>query len=93
MAGNTLENMDKSSFSPMMQKYLETKEKYKDYTREDIDRLYRDKENLATNLKFIKENNKKTLAQVFTDVRYKKEDNEYFSEVFLKIIKEQGFRF
>ena len=30
MAGNTLENMDKSSFSPMMQKYLETKEKYKD---------------------------------------------------------------
>ena len=68
-------------------------EKYKDYTREDIDRLYRDKESLATNLKFIKENNKKTLAQVFTDVRYKKEDNEYFSEVFLKIIKEQGFRF
>jgi len=30
MAGNTLENMDKSSFSPMMQRYLETKEQYKD---------------------------------------------------------------
>ena len=31
---------------------------------------------------FIKENNKETLAQVFTDVRYKKEDNIAFSKHF-----------
>ena len=37
------------------------------------------------------ENNKETLAQVFTDVRYKKEDNEVMSENLWKVIKKQGF--
>ena len=39
------------------------------------------------------ENKKETLAQVFTDVRYTRQNNEYFSDVFLKVIKEQGFEF
>jgi len=42
-------------------------------------------------MQFIAENNKTSLAQVFTDVRYKKEDNEYFSEKFLEVIRKQGF--
>ena len=44
-------------------------EKYKDYTADDINLYYEAKESLAENKKFIAENNKETLAQVFTDVR------------------------
>ncbi len=40
---------------------------------------------------FVKENNKETLAQVFTDVRYKKADNVYFSKMLLQVLKDQGF--
>jgi nitroreductase len=66
-------------------------ETYHDYSEEDIDRLYAYKESLPENLKFIAENNKETLAQVFTDVRYKKADSELFSEVLLETLKKQGF--
>ncbi|MBR6538486.1 MAG: NADPH-dependent oxidoreductase [Bacteroides sp.] len=66
-------------------------ETYHDYSADDIDRLYAYKESLPENLKFIEENKKETLAQVFTDVRYKKADNELFSEVLLETLKKQGF--
>ena len=68
-------------------------EQYKDYTSEDIDRIYAEKESLPESKKYITENNKETLAQVFTDVRYPKANNEHFSDIFLKIIREQGFQF
>lgn len=67
------------------------RENYSDYTPEVIDELYRDKEVLEANKQFVRENNKETLAQVFTDVRYTRKNNEYFSEVLLKVLKEQGF--
>lgn len=66
-------------------------ETYHDYSAEDIDRIYLQKEQRADSLQYIKENNKETLAQVFTDVRYKKEDNVYFSRMLLKVLEEQGF--
>lgn len=66
-------------------------ESYVDYTPESIDELYSEKEALEVNKQFVKENNKETLAQVFTDVRYTKKNNEYFSEVLLKVLKDQGF--
>ena len=66
-------------------------ESYQDYTPEWIDRFYKEKEELPANQQFVKENEKKTLAQVFTDVRYTKKNNEYFSEVLLQVLKEQGF--
>lgn len=67
------------------------KEYYKNYTENDIDLLYSGKEKRTDSLQFIAENNKKTLAQVFTDVRYKKADNIHFSNVLLKVLKDQGF--
>lgn len=67
------------------------KEVYHDYSDADIDRLYLEKEQRADSRQFMKENNKETLAQVFTDVRYKKEDNIHFSKVLLKVLEEQGF--
>lgn len=66
-------------------------ESYADYTPESIDVLYHDKEELDVNKQFVEENNRETLAQVFTDVRYTKANNEYFSEVLLKVLKIQGF--
>lgn len=67
------------------------RESYTDYTPASIDALYKTKEDLETNKQFVRENNKETLAQVFTDVRYTKANNEYFSEAFLKVLKNQGF--
>lgn len=67
------------------------REIYQDYTPESIDHLYREKEALEVNKQFVKENNKETLAQVFTDVRYTKANNEHFSEVLLHVLRKQGF--
>lgn len=67
------------------------REAYVDYTPEAIDDLYREKEALEVNRQFVRENRKETLAQVFTDVRYPRKNNEYFSEVFLDVLKKQGF--
>lgn len=66
-------------------------EAYVDYTPASIDELYCAKETLEVNKQFVKENNKETLAQVFTDIRYTKKNNEYFSEVLLNVLKDQGF--
>lgn len=66
-------------------------EAYRDYAAADIDRLYAEKESLPANIRFVEENNKETLAQVFTDIRYTRKNNEYFSEVFMEVLKKQGF--
>jgi len=67
------------------------REKYHDYNESDIDMHYREKELMETYQTFIKENGKETLAQVFTDVRYKKEDNVLFSKALLDVLTAQGF--
>jgi len=66
-------------------------EKYHDYTDNEIVACYREKENRIDNKKFVAENNKATLAQIFTDVRYKKSDNVIFSNMLLEVLKKQGF--
>jgi nitroreductase len=67
------------------------KELYKDYTPSDIERFYKEKEERSDSAQFVIENKKETLAQVFTDIRYKKADNIYFSKVLLQVLKDQGF--
>lgn len=66
-------------------------EKYRDYSEDSIDEIYAEKEALELTAQLLKENNKETLAQVFTDNRYTKKDNVYFSNQFLNLIKKQGF--
>lgn len=66
-------------------------EYYHDYSKADIDKLYAYKESLPENEQFVKENRKETLAQVFTDVRYTKKDNEFMSDNLLKVLHQQGF--
>jgi nitroreductase len=67
------------------------REKYADYDVPTIDRLYAEKESLEESIRFIEINLKETLAQIYTDIRYKKADNEYFSESWIKAIRRQGF--
>jgi len=64
---------------------------YHDFSAIDIEELYSEKENSEFYKQFVAENNKENLAQVFTDIRYSKKNNEFFSEKFLIVLKEQGF--
>ena len=65
--------------------------KYNNYSEKKINELYSFKECLESSKKFVFENKKKTLAQVYTDVRYKKSDNDFFSDKMLEVLVEQGF--
>ena len=67
------------------------KETYKDYTPGDIDRIFGYKEGLEESKGFVEENGKKTLAQVFTDVRYPGKMNEEVSESFSRLLRKKGF--
>ena len=66
-------------------------ETYKDYTSEDIDTYYTPKEQLEENRHFVELNHKETLAQVFTDIRYTRKDNEALSTTLIDTLKKQGF--
>ena len=60
-------------------------ETYHDY------HYYHYKEQLPENQHFCEINHKETLAQVFTDIRYTRKDNEAMSEGLLQTLKKQGF--
>ncbi|MBR1503593.1 MAG: nitroreductase family protein [Prevotella sp.] len=66
-------------------------EVYRNYTPQDIDTYYIYKEQLPENRKFVEINQKETLAQIFTDIRYTRKDNEAMSEGLLAALKAQGF--
>lgn len=66
-------------------------EVYRDYSPADIDFYYKEKEALPENRHFVEINHKETLAQVFTDIRYNKKDNEAMSAGLLQALKQQGF--
>ena len=59
--------------------------------RQKILIIYAYKESLPENQHFIEINAKETLAQIFTDIRYKKTDNEYMSESLMRTLERQGF--
>lgn len=67
-------------------------ESYKDFSDEQINTLYREMESLESSKKFVEENRKENLAQVFTEVRYPRKDSLLFSEKLLKTIRGQGFK-
>jgi len=66
-------------------------EVYHDYSKEDIDRLYAEKEAMESTLQLLEENKTETLAQIFTEKRYTKKDNLHFSNVWMEVLKKQGF--
>ena len=66
-------------------------ETYHDPTPEDINKFYAEKEALPENREFVRINNKETLAQIFTDIRYTKSDNEQLSRTLSEALRRQGF--
>ncbi|MBR5102782.1 MAG: nitroreductase family protein [Muribaculaceae bacterium] len=68
-------------------------EYYHCYNPSDIDMIYSEKENLEVNKRFVAENNKENLAQVFTDVRYPADASEHFSKLLYEFINTNGFPF
>lgn len=66
-------------------------ETFHDYTPQAIDDCYAEKEALPANQHFVEINHKETLAQVFTDLRYTRRDNEAMSEGMIDALRRQGF--
>ena len=66
-------------------------ERYNDYMGKDIDTYYYEKEHLPENQHFVRINHKETLAQVFTDIRYTRKDNEAMSKELMHTLVRQGF--
>ena len=83
------ENPPQSDRLPL--KALVHNETYQDYTPQTIDQFYEYKENLPENRHFVEINNKQTLAQVFTDIRYTRSDNEAMSQGLFDALRHQGF--
>ena len=54
--------------------------------------IYKNKESLESSRKFVMEYGKENLAQVYTEVRYKKEDSDFFSKKMFRMLSDQGFR-
>lgn len=66
-------------------------ETYQNFDDNKIKEIHKEKEEYEPNVKFVKENNKKHLAEVFTDIRYPRDVNESVSKSFYELIKEKGF--
>ncbi len=66
-------------------------EKYTELSENQINKFFSEKENLDSTKALIEENQTENLAQIFTQKRYKKEDNIHFSNEFMKILEKQGF--
>ncbi len=66
-------------------------EKYGQFTPEKINTVYSARESSAQSIELMKINAVDSLATIFTDKRYTKKDNEFFSQKFLEAIKNQDF--
>jgi len=66
-------------------------EVYHDYSEADIDQIYSEKEALESTKDILRENELESLARVFTEKRYTRQDNRLFSKAFLDVLAQQGF--
>ncbi len=67
------------------------REKYTTFDEKKIDELYHELEVSEDTRDLLNVNQKETLAQIFTDNRYSKRDNVFFSRKYLDAIEKQGF--
>jgi len=66
-------------------------EVYRDYSDQQINQYYVPLEKKEHNVQVLKENHFDNLAQDYVFRRYKKEDNEFFSQILSDNIRKQGF--
>lgn len=67
------------------------REKYRNDSDEEVARLYKGIEENPENKFFVNENNKESLAQVFTDIRYPESTNLEVSQTFSDLLREKGY--
>lgn len=67
------------------------RETYPELSDSEVVDIYKAKDDFAPNARFVAENGKRNLAQVFTDVRYPRAMNESTSVKLLDFLKAQGF--
>ena len=66
-------------------------DRYSDYTDEEIDRLWAEKEASELTAQLLEQNSLPNLARIFTEKRYTKKDNIPVSKAYLELLVEQGF--
>lgn len=66
-------------------------DRYKEPKDAQISAAYKDKENMDANRRFVQENGKENLAQVYAEVRYPRTGNEAFSQALVEMFVRQGF--
>lgn len=66
-------------------------ETYTDYTPEMLEDIWRQREASEETERLLEENGLPNLARIFTERRYKREDNLFFSQKYLNELKKQGF--
>lgn len=66
-------------------------ETYQNLPDAAIRKAFAYKESLPENKQFVEINGKQNLAQVFTDCRYTRRDNESMSQTMLETLRQQGF--
>lgn len=66
-------------------------ETYTDFPDDEVVELYKAKDDYPANEVFVKENNKESLAQVFTDIRYPRAMNEAVSATLIDLLEKKGF--
>lgn len=67
------------------------RERYTDYTPDAIDAIWGEREQSAFTQELLKVNDLPSLARVFTERRYKGEDNLLFSRSYFETLRKQGF--
>ena len=72
-------------------KAIKHDEVYRHDSKEDILELFKAKDDFDSNKRFVEENNKTSLAQVFTDIRYPESVNLEVSNSFFSLLKNKGF--
>lgn len=63
---------------------------YQDYTPEQIDSLWAEREASDETAQLLRDNGLPNLAQVFTERRYTRADNLHFSRAYLEVLQAQG---
>ena len=86
--GPTVENLMKEKNKEFCELVIEFGTQTAEFVKEI---LYKEKENHPNTLKILEENQLDNLAQVFTERRYTKKDNEFFADVLKKTLQKQDF--
>lgn len=66
-------------------------QKYHEYSEDEIDKLWSEKEASAETKRLLEINDLPNLARIFTEKRYTGKDNVIFSEKYMEALRKQGF--